>query len=234
MRLRDVAAWRDAEFAPWMIALKAGEFTMGASEEDKFANDTERPVRAVSLAAFALGRVPITIGEFRVFRADHAADENELWPVASVSWEESAEYCVWLSRTTRRAYRLPTEAEWECACRAGTRTPFSSGAELTAADANFLYREDGGRVGPGTRTPVSAYPPNAFGFYDLHGNVCEWTADAWRADYAGGASDESRRALRGGGWDYLPRLLRSAWRDGLPIATRRDNLGFRVATSELP
>ena len=231
--IRDADAWRDAALTPWMITLAAGEFTIGASEDDKFSNDTERPVRTVQLAAFALGRGPVTIGEFRAFRPNHEAKENATWPVAGVSWADGAAYCESLSQTTGRAYRLPTEAEWEYACRAGTRTPFSTGSELSAEDANFLYRENGERIGPGTRTPIGTYSANAFGFHDLHGNVCEWVAEAWRPSHSGETSDPTRRVIRGGGWDYLPRLLRSAWRDGLPVGTRRDNLGFRVATSEL-
>lgn len=228
---RDGAAWRDADFAPWMNTLTAGEFMMGASDDDKFANDTERPAHAVAVAAFALGRAPVTVGEYRAFSPTHAPEEDAAWPVADVTWNDGVDYCAWLSRETRRAYRLPTEAEWEYACRAGTRTPFSTGHELTAENANFLYREDGERIGPGARTSVGAYPANAFGFHDLHGNVCEWVADAWRASYSEAPTDLTRRVIRGGGWDYLPRLLRSAWRDGLPAATRRDNLGFRVTVS---
>ena len=227
--IRDGAAWRDADFAPWMVTLPAGEFTMGASEDDKFANDTERPAHAVSLAAFAMGRAPVTVAEFRAYSLDHAIEDDPAWPVAGVSWEDASDYCQWLSRETRREYRLPSEAEWEYACRAGTRTPFAPGSELTVADANFLYRENGERIGPGSRTAVGAYPANAFGLHDLHGNVCEWVADAWRDNYASESEEPARRVIRGGGWDYLPRLLRSAWRDALPIDTRRDNLGFRVA-----
>jgi formylglycine-generating enzyme required for sulfatase activity len=229
--IRDGAAWRDTDSAPWMIALPATRFVLGAGPDDKFATDTERPAQVVQLAAFALGRGPVTVAEFRAFTPEHALDENAAWPVAGVSWADAVAYCGWLSRETRRAYRLPAEAEWEWACRAGSRTPFATGSELTAADANFLYQENGERIGPGTRTPVGAYPANAFGFHDLHGNVCEWVADAWHPGYDAEAGDLARRVIRGGGWDYLPRLLRSAWRDGLPIDTRRDNLGFRVATS---
>ncbi|MGB8165944.1 MAG: formylglycine-generating enzyme family protein, partial [Chthoniobacteraceae bacterium] len=201
------------------------------SEEDKVANDTARPVRDVAIGAFALGRAPVTVAEYRAFRPGHGPSDDPSWPVANVSWDDAADYCAWLSRQTRRTYRLPTEAEWEYACRAGTRTPFSVGAELTTADANFLYRENGERIGLGSRAPVGSYPANAFGFYDLHGNVCEWASDAWRPNHADGPVDPTRRAIRGGGWDYLPRLLRSAWRDGLPVRTRRDNLGFRVAAT---
>ncbi len=228
------AAWRDDDNAPWMITLPAGEFMMGASDDDKFANDTERPVHAVAVPAFALARGPVTVAEFRAFAPSHAINDDPAWPVNGVGWEDANNYCGWLTQTAGRPYRLPTEPEWEYACRADTLTPFSTGWELTAAEANFLYRESGERIGPGARTQTGTYPPNAFGFHDLHGNVCEWVADAWRPSYAASPADPMRRTVRGGGWDYLPRLLRSSWRDALPPETRRDNLGFRVATSELP
>ncbi len=121
--------------------------------------------------------------------------------------------------------------------------PIACGDEITPEEANFLYTEYGQRVGVGTRTPVGAYTANAFGLRDLHGNVCEWTEDAWHPNYLGAPADGSawieggcfsHRVLRGGAWDYLPRLLRSAWRDWLPADQSRDNLGFRVATGAPP
>jgi len=160
--------------------------------------------------------------------------------VVNVSWNEARAYCAWLSAETGDAFRLPTEAEWEYACRAGTRSPFATGGELTPSDANFLYSENGQRIGPGVRTLIGHHAPNTFGLYDLHGNVCEWVEDVWHPTYvdapvdgsawmAGG--DRERRVIRGGAWDYLPRLLRSAWRDALPLNQHRDNLGFRLARS---
>ena len=117
------------------------------------------------------------------------------------------------------------------------------GDEITPADANFLYAEHGERIGPGVRTPVGRYAANAFGLCDLHGNVCEWVEDVWHAGYAGAPADGAawvtdgdpdRRVIRGGAWDYLPRLLRSAWRDSLPATQRRDNVGFRIARRSNP
>ena len=165
------------------------------------------------------------------------------WPVVNVSWADAQAFCAWLSRETGDAFRLPTEAEWEYACRAGARAAFAVGDELTTADANFLYAEDGRQIGLGRRTPVGRYAPNAFGVHDLHGNVCEWVEDAWHPDYTGAPvdgsawtteSDPARRVIRGGAWDYLPRLLRCAWRDSLPRTHRRDNLGFRIARTLEP
>jgi len=234
--------FRDGEGLPMMAELPGGEFMMGENEGDKFANDTERPLHPVNISAsFALGKFPVTTGEFRKFRGDRLADDVENLPVVRVSWEDAAAYCEWLSEQTDREYRLPTEAEWEFACRAGSRAPFACGDELSISAANFFYDENGMRVGPGRRTPVGTFPPNHFGLHDMHGNVCEWVADTWHADYfrapANGSAwikdTDSRRVIRGGAWDYLPRLLRSSWRDWRFADQCADNIGFRVATSDL-
>ncbi len=219
------------------IELPLGEFVMGASDGDKFANDTERPSHRVFFRhRVALGKFPVTQGEYRMFkqRQNECADSD--LPVVNVSWFDASDYCAWLAEKTGRTYRLPREAEWEFACRASSRTTFACGDEISAADANFLFDEYGVRVGIGARTPIGAYRPNAFGFHDLHGNVCEWVEDAWHPNYVGApdngiawAGKSDFRVIRGGAWDYLPRLLRSSQRDWLPCGTRRDNVGFRVA-----
>lgn len=218
------------------IELPLGEFVMGASNGDKFANDTERPTHRVCFRhRVALGKFPVTEREFRKFRNTRASADSDL-PVVNVSWFEANDYCAWVAEQTGRAYRLPSEAEWEFACRAGSRTTFAGGDEISAADANFLFDEYGIRAGTGARTRVGAYRPNAFGFHDLHGNVCEWVEDAWHPNYEGApengiawAGKSDFRVIRGGAWDYLPRLLRSSQRDWLAADTRRDNVGFRVA-----
>ncbi len=234
--------WRDGEDLPLMREISAGEFIMGENAGDKFATDTERPAHRVKLDSdFALGKFAVTNREFRKFRAEHLPDDADNLPVIRVSWENAVAYCEWLSHESDREYRLSSEAEWEFACRAGSRTPFAYGDELSTADANYLYDENGTRVGPGHRTPVGSFRPNNFGIHDLHGNVCEWVADAWHADYIGAPMDgsawtepaSSRRVIRGGAWDYLPRLLRSSWRDWRFADQRADNIGFRVATSDL-
>jgi formylglycine-generating enzyme required for sulfatase activity len=161
--------------------------------------------------------------------------------VVRVNWHEAGAYCNWLTEQTGHEYRLPSEAEWEYACRAGSTGPFAVGDEITPAQANFLYDESGIRIGIGRRSRVGRYAPNAFGLCDLHGNVSEWTADSWHAGYPGAPEDgrawiepaDPRRVVRGGAWDYLPRLLRSAWRDRRPVDHRADNIGFRVATNNL-
>jgi formylglycine-generating enzyme required for sulfatase activity len=232
---------REAAVAPDLVRLSPGAFVMGEAGDDKFVTDTERPAHRVTFARpFALGRGPVTVGEYRAFAPGHASGEDAAWPVVNVSWDDARAYCAWLDAETHDRFRLATEAEWEYACRAGSRTPFAAGDEIGTAAANFLYSEEGQRIGPGGRTPVGRYPANAVGLHDLHGNVCEWVEDAWHPGYAGAPADgaawpaaekNDRRVIRGGAWDYLPRLLRSAWRDSLPRAHRRDNVGFRVALS---
>ena len=193
-----------------MIRVPAGSFVMGCVEDDKFGNSHELPRMEVEVAAFELAVHVFSVGDL---------------PMVNVSWNEAVAYCVELGE----GYRLPTEVEWEYACRAGTTTPFPTGDLPDPAEVNFYYDENGNRVGPGRLLPLGWGKPNAFGVHDMLGNVCEWVADSWRTDYASGVVDASLKTLRGGAWDYLPRLLRPSWRDFAPATTRRDNLGFRVA-----
>ena len=239
---RPSGIWRDAEEWPLMVVLPAAEFVMGENAGDKFANDTERPAHRVHLSNdFALGGFPVTVREFRRFRPEHAPGEGGDLPVVRVSWVDAMAFCEWLTRNIGRGYRLPSEAEWEFACRAGSRAPFACGDEISPSLANYLYDETGIRIGAGRRTPVGNYAPNALRLFDLHGNVCEWVADAWHPNYHGAPEDgrawtepgNRRHVIRGGAWDYLPRLLRSAWRDWRDADHRADNIGFRVATTDL-
>ena len=246
----------EPQLAPALVELPPGNFIMGGTDHDKFVTDTERPTHRVTFAhRFALGRFPVTVGEYRAFAPRHAPDDDPDWPVVNVSWDDAQAFCAWLASIAGQPFRLPSEAEWEYACRAGTRASFVNRDEITPDDANFLYSEEGRRIGPGQRTPAGRYAPNAFGLYDLLGNVCEWVEDVWHPNYAGAPTNGSAwlavrggepgrttggstelttgkldyRTIRGGAWDYLPRLLRSAWRDSLPRTHHRDNTGFRVA-----
>lgn len=228
---------------PDLVRLPAGEFMMGESADDKFANDTERPAHQVCLAQdIAVGRYPVTVDEFCAFRPEHAEGDAPMLPAVNVTWHDAVAYTQWLSHETGHKFRLLSEAEWEYACRAGSGTPFACGSEINTVYANFLYHENGRRIGLGHRTSVGSYPANGFGLYDLHGNVCEWVADVWHQSYEAAPADGSawmnggepaQRVVRGGAWDYLPRLLRSSWRDHLPAFAQRDNLGFRIATNDL-
>jgi formylglycine-generating enzyme required for sulfatase activity len=219
-----------------LVTITGGSFLMGENENDKFVNDTERPRHEVHVRSFCLGRSPVTIGEFRGFRPDHEAGLPGDWPATMITWNDAIAYCAWLGNGTR----LPTEAEWEYAARAGSTRPFPWGDEISPQHANYYYNEQGNKVGPGHRTSPGTYPPNAFGIFDMTGNVCEWTMDAWHPTYGGAPADGSARpavagatsrVLRGGAWDYLPRLLRVSWRDRLPQNQCRDNLGFRIASN---
>jgi formylglycine-generating enzyme required for sulfatase activity len=225
--------------APKTCTIPAGAFEMGDNDTDKFANNTERPRHHVTIARpFRLGIFPVTVGEYRCLHPDFARDDTPDLPAVSISWHDAEEYCAWLASENGSSWRLPSEAEWEYACRAGAQTPFAGGNEIDLHAANFLYDESGEKIGPGLRTPAGAYPTNAFGVEAMHGNVCEWCADTCHPDYHGAPADGSAwtengsndlRVIRGGAWDYLPRLLRSSWRDSLPATTRRDNVGFRLA-----
>ena len=193
-----------------MIRIPAGRFVMGCVEDDKFGNSHELPRVEVAVASFELSKFPVADPQL---------------PMVNVSWNEAREYCAGLGS----GFRLPTEAEWEYACRAGSTSPFPDGDRPDPDQVNFLYDERGARVGPGRLLPVGWGEANAFGLHDMLGNVCEWVADAWRADYSSTPLDGDLKTIRGGAWDYLPRLLRPSWRDFAPAGTRRDNLGFRVA-----
>lgn len=211
--------------------IPAGEFRMGGSDEDKFVTAVELPARPVRIAAFSISAYPVTIHQWNTHTGASLGGHPD-WPVTRVSFDEAWAFAVALDA------RLPSEAEWEYACRASSLSIFPQGGTLCPQDANFLYDESGEPVGRGEPCPVGSHPPNAFGLHDMIGNVCEWTADHWHASYQNAPGDESpwldsggseRRVIRGGGWDHLPRLLRASWRDWAHESARWDNLGFRLA-----
>ena len=212
------------------VAIPAGKFLMGGVGEDKFVTAVELPVHEVGLRAFELSLHPVTRRQWGVANSGEIGGAD--LPMTSVSFPEAEDFAK------RMDARLPTEAEWEYACRAGSMTLFPTGPSLLPEDANFFYDEGGDPVGEGTLTPVGKHRPNAFGLYDMIGNVCEWTADLWHPNYQNAPCDGSawiesgqqgRRVIRGGAWDQLPRTLRASWRDWAPESTRWDNLGFRLA-----
>ncbi len=221
------------------VRIPAGRFFIGGVGDDKFVSAVELPQRELSVAAFLLARVPVTEADWAKFPGSHAPDHFSAspLPLVCVGWHEANDYIAWLSETLGMSCRLPTEAEWEYACRAGTRSIFPCGEDISPTLANYLYDESGLCVGAGQRTAVACYPPNAFGLHEMIGNICEWTADDWVPMHdrsgAGRTPDPDKRTIRGGAWDHLPRLLRSSWRDWAPVTARYDNLGFRVA-ADLP
>lgn len=218
-----------------VAVIPAGPFLMGGVPDDKFVSSVELPRHEVRLASFALGLAPITRGEWH----GDSSVENPALPITGVSMAEVENFLERLGMQDGKSYRLPSEAEWEYACRAGcVGTVFPKGSSLAAADANFLYDESGVQVGSGAPTPPGRFPANGHGLFDMLGNVCEWTADAWHPSFIGAPADGSAwlnggkpscRVIRGGGWDHLPRVLRASWRDWAPENARWDNLGFRIA-----
>lgn len=225
---------------PLMVTIPAGRFLMGSLPDEPGRYDDEIPQHEVSIAQpFALGVYPVTFDDYDLFcnqfGRERPRDEN--WgrgnrPVINVSWHDARDYCRWLSDQTGCNYRLPSEAEWEYACRAGTQTPYFFGSTLAEDKANF-------ERSVGETTPVGAYPSNAFGLWDMHGNVWEWCEDTWHENYHGALVDGSawlggsnRRVLRGGSWDYDGRNCRSASRKDIVPSLRHDFFGFRLARGQ--
>jgi len=168
-------------------------------------------------------------------------------PVENVSWFDAQEFCRRLARQTRQPFRLPSEGEWEYACRAGSTTPFCFGETLTTDLANYCGDHVYGKGPKGIYrhepTLMGAFPPNAFGLYDMHGNVWEWCADTWFDDYTGAPMDGSPntgsaahmlRVARGGSWHETPDHCRSAVRLKLDPKDKEDYFGFRIALTASP
>nr|WP_314544711.1 bifunctional serine/threonine-protein kinase/formylglycine-generating enzyme family protein [uncultured Massilia sp.] len=250
---------------PELVLLPTGRFEMGSPErERKVATQAgaqkgwlarELPQHWVGIErAVAMGRYPVTVGEWGEFvRAtgwieggdvDWEAPgfpQDERHPVVGVNWFDAVRYARWLSEVTGKTYRLPSEAEWEYACRAGTRTAFAFGDTITSDQANYdgNFSYNGGPRGEyrGGTTAVGSFPANAWGLHDMHGNVWEWVQDVVHDNYEGApidgsaweeGGDQARRILRGGSWLYNPRYLRSALRNGFSAVLSNDIVGFRV------
>ncbi|MBQ5965892.1 bifunctional serine/threonine-protein kinase/formylglycine-generating enzyme family protein [Massilia sp. ZL223] len=250
---------------PALVPIPAGRFQMGSPDHERriamaagaqknwLARET--PQHWVGIERpFAMGRYPVTVGEWRAFvlatgwqpngEIDWAAPgfpQSDEHPVVGVTWFDAQKYLQWLSAATGRRYRLPSEAEWEYACRAGTHTAFSFGdtisPELANYDGSFTY--NGGPAGAYRRgtTAAGMFPPNPWGLYDMHGNVWEWVQDVVHENYEGAPNDgsaweqggdQARRILRGGSWLYNPRYLRSALRNGFSAVLSNDIVGLRV------
>ena len=235
-----------------MVLIPSGSFTMGSPEDEPDRSEDEGPQHEVNIASFFMGRYPVTQAQWRVvaglpqvnreLETAPAQFKGEYHPVERVSWYDAVEFCDRLSQYTRREYRLPSEAEWEYACRAGTKTPFYFGKTLTTDLANYNgdYTYNDGPKGEYREqtTPVDHFKiANAFGLCDMHGNVWEWCQDHWHDSYDGAPTDGSAwvsenesdaHVLRGGSWIGFPRLCRSACRDGGPPVDAYNVIGFRV------
>ena len=250
---------------PAMVLIETGRFEMGSPEHERriamaagsqknwIARET--PQHWVGIERpFAMGRYPVTVGEWRAFVQASGWEQHgevnwespgfsqtDMHPVVGVTWFDALQYVAWLGEATGKRYRLPSEAEWEYACRAGSKTAFNVGDTISTQQANFdgSFTYNGGPRGEfrhGT-TPVDLFAPNAWGLHDMHGNVWEWVQDVVHDNYEGApidgsawelGGDQVRRILRGGSWLYNPRYLRSALRNGFSAVLSNDIVGFRV------
>ncbi|MEA5450446.1 SUMF1/EgtB/PvdO family nonheme iron enzyme [Leptolyngbya sp. CCNP1308] len=211
-----------------MVKIPAGQFLMGSPANEKGRSDNESPQHSVTVPEFWLSKYPITQAQYQAVMGENPSQFSQSGanrPVEMVSWYDAVAFCQALSQQTWRTYRLPSEAEWEYACRAGTTTPFYYGLTITTDLANyngyFTYGSGPKGVDRKTTTKVGLFVPNAFSLYDTHGNVSEWCADHSHNNYNGAPTDGSawlsdddsaRRVLRGGSWCYRPEDCRSALR----------------------
>ncbi len=244
-RLRAGRVFRDCADCPEMVVIPAGRFRMG--DLNGGGDSDEKPVHEVRIAQpFALGRYEVTFAEYdRYAQATGKEKPDDTWgsgrgnhPVISVSWQDAQGYVKWLSQETGQRYRLPSEAEWEYAARAGSTTKYSWGNSPSGRHANA--DEDDGWPSDGYKytAPVGSFIPNQFGLYDMSGNVFEWVEDCWHGDYAGAPVDGSAwvrggncdlRVLRGGTFVGKPARVRSANRIRTGAANRLEVYGFRLA-----
>ena len=241
---------------PEMVAIPPGTFLMGSPIDEEDRKNNEGPQHEVRIGyPFALGKHTVTFAEWDAALAAGAKlqrPDDKSWgrgdrPVINVSWEDVQAFLEWLNGKAglagkADAYRLPSEAEWEYACRAGTTTPFSFGETISTAQANFHGELTYGAGEEGQylkkTAPVGDYPPNAFGLHQMHGNVFEWCVDIWHGNYNGAPTDgsvskeggnASRRVLRGGSWRNVSFRLRSAYRIRYFATDRLYFIGFRLA-----
>ncbi|MDX2212585.1 MAG: formylglycine-generating enzyme family protein, partial [Oculatellaceae cyanobacterium bins.114] len=237
-----------------MVSIPGGSFIMGAPAAEKNSQERERPQHRVTVPPFLMGKYAVTqkvwqtVAGFpkieRELELNPSRLKGDQRPVEKVSWFEAVEFCQRLSRKTGRNYRLPSEAEWEYACRAGTTTPFHFGETVTAEWVNCNGSEpysDAPKSEHRQRTTyVGCFPANAFGLFDMHGNVWEWCADHWHGNYTNAPMDGSvwvtggnseRRVLRGGSWNYAPGDCRSACRLYISPDYCFNDIGFRVVCS---
>ncbi|MUG95985.1 SUMF1/EgtB/PvdO family nonheme iron enzyme [Scytonema sp. UIC 10036] len=248
-----------------MVSIPGGRFLMGSPETEEGRDENEGPQHEVTVQPFFMGKYPVTQKQWRVVAAlprvnrelkpDPSYFKGDNRPVEQVSWYECLEFCDRLSTYTKKNYRLPSEAEWEYACRAGTKTPFHFGKTITPELANYngdeIYASGFQGEFRGETTTVGSFKvANAFGLFDMHGNVWEWCADSLHGNYEVAPSDGSAwinislgkkdndnqrlfryRLFRGGSWHDSPSGCRSAYRNGIRPVSRDGHLGYRVVVS---
>ena len=247
----------EREFAGEMVDIPGGTFKMGDLSGD--GDEDERPVHVVTVPAFRMGKYEVTFAQWDACVADGGCGgyypDDEGWgrgnrPVINVSWDDVQGFIDWLNDKTGGSFRLPTEAEWEYAARAGSTTKYHFGNSASQlcryanhADSSTDYSNINKTCsdGVGKRTAaVGRYQSNAFGLYDMHGNVWEWVQDCWNDNYVGAPNngqawmsrDCGQRTLRGGSWYNGPRALHSATRSKRVLASHHSHLGFRLAQDD--
>jgi formylglycine-generating enzyme required for sulfatase activity len=229
-----------------MVFIPGGNVLMGSQENERGIDYLELLQHRARVSPFFLGRYPVTQEQYEVVMGKNRSYfKGANRPVEQVTWHDATEFCWRLSQKTGRVYRLPSEAEWEYACRGGTTTPFSFGETITTDLVNYngklTYRSAPKGVWRKQTTDVGSFPPNAFGLYDMHGNVWEWCQDVWHRNYNGAPTDGSAwetggrtsiRVVRGGSWDSNPINCCSAYRSKSDFGLRTDYGGFRVVMAE--
>jgi formylglycine-generating enzyme required for sulfatase activity len=264
--LKPKDSFKECSNCPQMVVVRAGSFKMGSPANESGRGADEDPQHDVTIAnPFAVGKFDVTRDEFAAFVSDTGYDAGSkcyIWtgqwtekegfswrnpgfeqtgshPVVCVSWSDSQAYVNWLNKKTSKDYHLLSESEWEYAARAGSTTTYYWGDETGTNNANC--GGCGSQWDNKGTAPVGSFKPNAFGLYDMAGNVWEWTEDCYRDSYIGApangspwtSGDCSRRVARGGSWYGFPRYLRSALRLGLTAGYRYDLIGFRVGRTLL-
>lgn len=236
--------FRDCPQCPEMVVVPAGSFVMGESGHTR-----ETPTHTVTFAKpFAIGVYTVTFDEWDACAQDGGCGGTRPndggWgrgrrPVVNVSWDNAKSYVLWLSRKTGKTYRLPSEAEWEYAARAGTKTWFWWGDDVKRGAANC--DGCGSQFDNRQTAPVGSFMPNQFGLYDTAGNVTQWVEDPWHSDYTGAPTDgrvwtdngDPRRVLmRSGSWFNNPLRSHAGYRNGDSPAVHNAKIGFRVALSQ--
>jgi formylglycine-generating enzyme required for sulfatase activity len=235
-----------ARLCPVMIVIPAGGFVMGSPEHEWGRTAGEGPLHEVTIAEpFAVSKFEITFEQWDACVAASACPRGaDAWgrgamPLINVSWDQAKQYVVWLSQLSGKEYRLLTEAEWEYAARAGSNTRYSWGEDvgINNADCNGC-----GANSYLQTAPAGSFKPNAFGLYDVHGNVWEWVEDSWHPNYEGAPTDGAAwqeadptyRVIRGGSWHNETELIRTATRLKRHRKVQFDTLGFRVARTIRP
>ena len=231
-----------------LVYIPGDKFMMGLQEGE--GQKSEKPLHEVTVQPLFMGQFPVTQAQWRAIASlpkvnrdlepEPSMFKGNDRPVERVSWNNAVEFCQRLSRQTGKEYRLPSEAEWEYACRAGTITPFHFGETITGKLANYgasrIYANEPEGEYRKQTTPVGSFPPNAFGLYDMHGNVWEWCKDDWHENYQDAPTDGSAwlsrkskiKVIRGGAWNNGPYICCSAHRDVNWRESRGINIGLRV------